>query len=118
MRDQLPTNQRVKWLTQAPTVTLTPGFVHALNSVCADENVASMITINLLHRFFNKDWGMEHLADEDRKHDEWMNDDAIENGGRVIGSYRLFEDEALDQRVWLYLEPDHSVLTILLPEEY
>tara|TARA_B100000900_G_C20000489_1_gene481547 strand:- start:22 stop:291 length:270 start_codon:yes stop_codon:yes gene_type:complete len=89
-----------------------------LNQVSEDEDVASVTTINLIHRFFNRDWGMEHLADEDRKHDEWMNDDAIENGGRVIGSYKLSEDESLHQRVWVYLEPDHSKITILLPEEY
>lgn len=47
--------------------------------------------------------------------DDWaMNDEAVENGDRLLSAYRT----ATGARVWLITEADRSVTTILLPDEY
>lgn len=60
-----------------------------------------------LERHFHKDWG--DLCDEDKK----TNDDAVENGGRVLSCYTLRGD-----KMWVITEADRSQTTCLLPEEY
>jgi hypothetical protein len=48
------------------------------------------------------------------EHDKRLNTDAIENGGRVMSSYELFNGP----KIWIITEADRSVTTFLLPEEY
>jgi hypothetical protein len=54
------------------------------------------------------DWG--ELPDGDRK----LNDDSLENGGRLLSAYRTPKDI----RVWVITEHDRSITTLLLPEDY
>lgn len=60
-----------------------------------------------LLRHLNADWG--DLGPEDKA----SNDEALRNGGRLLSSYKLN-----GKKMWIITEADHSVTTILLPEEY
>lgn len=65
---------------------------------------------NALQKFTNKDWG--DISYEDKK----VNDDAIENGGMIMGVYGDG-----DNRIWIMRDPDGNgsfVTTVLFPDEY
>ena len=47
-------------------------------------------------------------------HDQKVNDEAVENGTRIMSVYPLNETK----KVWIITEADRSVTTILLPDEY
>jgi hypothetical protein len=62
----------------------------------------------LILRHVTGDYG--DLCDEDKQ----ANDDAVENGLRILSAYKL----SGGTRLWLISEADRSVTTLLLPEEY
>ena len=74
-------------------------------------DVAKMVA-----RHLEGDWG--DVCDEDKS----VNDQAVENGGGILSSYR----DSQDRKVWIktdgYYGPDHPsndvVTTVLLPDEY
>lgn len=62
----------------------------------------------LLARHSFADWG-------ELDPDDWQkNDDALEEGTRLLSSYRLRDNT----KVWVITEGDRSVSTVLLPSEY
>jgi hypothetical protein len=82
-------------------IVLTVGAVAALEQ-------AGQTPEQLLARHSFGDWGE---ADPD----DWMkNDDALQNGLRLLSCYRLRDNT----KVWVITEWDRSSTTILLPEEY
>jgi len=100
-------------------VVATPGalaLIHATNSN----------PFVLLAKHVTGDWG------EIDPGDVQTNEDAVEQGLRVLSVYRLplqtgacaasaSESESIDEfdnRIWLITEGDRSVTTLLLPEEY
>jgi len=80
-------------------------------SIVATRGASSEFPEAFLHscldRHFSGDWG--EVCEEDKA----VNDDAMENGGRVLSAYSLRGD-----RLWIITEADRSVTTLLLPEEY
>lgn len=61
-----------------------------------------------LLRYIEGDWG--ELGEEDKR----LNDDAVQNGGRILGAYR----DRNGTKFWIITEADRSTTTILLPDEY
>ena len=61
-----------------------------------------------LARHRSGDWG--DIGEQD-----WQaNDEALEQGRRILSAYRAHNDE----RFWIITEHDRSATTILLPQEY
>ena len=76
--------------------------------IANDKKFAHKIS-RILNRFVNQDWG--ELDDEDKL----MNDLALKNGDdRILASYDIQDGE----KVWVITEWDHSVTTVLFPDEY
>lgn len=82
-------------------VAATPGALRVLHE-------AGVNAWSLLARHVSGDWG--DCDDHDRK----ANDDALIHGSRLLSSYTL----ATGERVWIVTEADHSLSTLLLPQEY
>lgn len=82
-------------------IVATPGALRTLEEKKVDARM-------LLGRHQSGDWGT--VPSEDRRANDW----SVRNGGRILSSYPLDED----QRVWIITEADRSVTTILLPDEY
>ena len=61
-----------------------------------------------LRRHLNADWG--DLDDGDRR----LNNRALTSDERLFSSYQVTPDITL----WIITEPDRSVTTLLLPDEY
>ena len=91
----------VTQILQLGQVVATPGAVEALKE-------ASQTASHFLNRHLSGDWG--DLCEEDRQ----LNDDAINNGSRVLSSYTL----STGDKLWVITEADRSATTLLLPEEY
>jgi hypothetical protein len=79
----------------------TPGALQAMGK-------AGQPPIIFLSRHQCGDWGEVCLADAK------MNDQALQEGGRLLSSYRTLKGEVL----WVITEYDRSLTTILLPQEY
>ena len=81
----------------------------AINArIAEDRQFARMITKSL-NRYQRCDWG--DICEADKK----MNDLAVRNGDdRILASYHFPAGE----KIWIITEWDHSVTTILFPEEY
>ncbi len=62
-----------------------------------------------IRRYISRDWGS--MCDEDKA----LNDDALVNDQRVLAVYIYPKDET---EIWIIMEWDRSVTTILFPEEY
>lgn len=60
-----------------------------------------------LTRHQSGDWGDLHEGDKS------LNDEALENGDRILSSYFVGE-----HKLWIITEHDRSVTTLLLPDEY
>lgn len=60
-----------------------------------------------LYRHAHGDWG--EVPSEDAE----ANNAAVDEGSRVISSYKVGEG-----KIWIITESDRSVTTLLLPEEY
>jgi hypothetical protein len=58
-----------------------------------------------LARRLSGDWGRE---------DRRLNDEALENGGRLLSAYRT----ARGVKLWVLTEADRRTTTVLLPQEY
>lgn len=82
-------------------IVATPGAIEALTD--SGESAAQF-----LHRHVNGDWG--DLCEEDKQ----LNDEAIENGSRILSAYRTKKNVKL----WIISEQDRSSTCVLLPEEY
>lgn len=70
--------------------------------------VARVTAQSLLIRHMDCDWG--DMCDSDKL----LNDQALEDGGRLFSSYTL----PTGKKVWVITEADRSSTTILLPEDY
>jgi len=64
--------------------------------------------LEMLKRHINGDWG--EIDSEDRL----ANDQAVDNGGRILSAYSLKDGTKL----WIITEADRSSTCILLPEDY
>ena len=62
---------------------------------------------DFIKRHNGGDWGELDF------HDTLVNEEAVENGGRILSSYKVGDGE-----VWVITEWDRSVSTVLLPSEY
>ena len=82
-------------------IVSTPGSLEAIHK--SEQSIADFIGRHLLG-----DWG--ELCDEDRQ----ANQDALQEGLRLMSVYRTHDGEKL----WCITEADRSVTTVLLPEEY
>jgi hypothetical protein len=61
-----------------------------------------------LGRHLAGDWGEVDAED-------WrLNDEAVQDGSRILSAYRTLKGEAL----WVITEADRSVTTLLVPEDY
>ena len=73
------------------------------------ENFRNFVYMSL-GRYMKRDWG--EMDDEDKA----ANDDAVLSGeDRIFASYKR---SGSDERIWIITEWDHSVTTILFPEDY
>lgn len=79
----------------------TPGALQTLHQQQIEPST-------LLLRHSQGDWG------ELDAHDRLENQLALEQGYRLLSSYRLQESE----KIWIITEADRSATTILLPSEY
>lgn len=61
-----------------------------------------------LDRHFHGDWG--NVDDHDRQ----ANEDALENGSRLLSVY----ESAEGTKFWIITEADRSSTTVLLPSDY
>lgn len=82
-------------------IVSTPAALEALRKSGDDPG-------RFLTRHRQKDWGV--VSADDKK----ANDDAMENGDRILSAYLLRNNV----KIWIITEGDRSVTTILLPEEY
>ena len=82
-------------------VVATPAALNALQS-------CNVSPAQLLQLHVSGNWGS--VCEEDAQ----ANDAAVNNGDRILSSYRIGEYT----RVWVITEWDRSVTTILLPSEY
>ena len=82
-------------------ILATPGALPALQKAGQDPH-------DFLARHVACDWG--DLSDEDQHE----NDYSVENGFRLLSSYRTNAGDKL----WIITEADRSATTLLLPEEY
>lgn len=82
-------------------ILATPAALDALQE-------AKLPADDYLQRHGNADWG--DLDEEDGK----ANDRALEEGGRLLSSYRLPTGATL----WIITEADRSSTTLLIPADY
>jgi len=79
----------------------TPGALSTIERAGQSPNV-------FIDRHLANDWG-------EVCPDDWnLNDQALDDGDRLLSSYRTSKGE----RIWVISESDRSVTTILLPDEY
>jgi heme/copper-type cytochrome/quinol oxidase subunit 3 len=90
-------------------VVATPGALDLLANNLAAQNVpfVSMLVMFYTRRHAAGDWGN---VDQD---DAAANDRAVETGGMILSSYRIG-----DGKLYIITEPDRSLTTLLLPDEY
>ena len=89
-------------LFETGRMCITPG---------AAEVVSPLTGIALIARHCRGDWS------ELDEHDRQQNQQAVENGDRVLSTYTVGEGKDA-QKVYVITEWDRSVTTILLPSEY
>lgn len=82
-------------------VVATPGALEAMEK-------AGQTAVEFLQRHSSGDWG------EVCKEDWQSNDEAVEQGTRILSVYSLSDATKL----WIITEWDRSVTTLLLPDEY
>lgn len=86
----------------------TLGEIVATRGALAALEKAGQPPLLFIIRHLRGDWG--EVCEED-----WQaNDDAVENGERLLSAYTL----AAGERLWIITECDRSVTTILTPDEY
>ncbi len=82
-------------------VVATPGALKALEQ-------ANQTPFEFLEKHQTGNWG--ELCDEDKSENEF----SVQNGLRILSSYRT----RLDEKIWIITEADRSATTFLLPHEY
>jgi len=80
---------------------ITPGALDAISK-------AEQHPEDFLARHLSGDWG--ELCEGDKE----ANQDALEQGLRLLSAYRT----TAGTKLWVITEADRSVTTLLLPEEY
>lgn len=91
----------VKPLFSLGQIVATPGALKALVR-------ANQQPDHFLRQHASGDWG--ELSNADKVENEY----SVQNGFRLLSSYRT----ATGEKLWLITEADRSVTTLLLPEEY
>ncbi|KVH31365.1 hypothetical protein [Burkholderia cepacia] len=91
-----------------PTPRLQLGMLVATPDALRVLQAADVSVYTLVNQHARHDWG--DVCEADRQ----QSDLAAANGARVLSSYPL----PTNQRIWVITEPDCSVTTVLLPEEY
>lgn len=86
------------------SVVVTNGIADKIED---DRRFAKFVQLSL-ERYMSCDWGDSY--DEDKQ----ANDEALENGERLLAAY-IWKD---DVKIWIITEWDRSVTTILFPDEY
>jgi hypothetical protein len=86
---------------QPGQIVATPGALEAFRA-SGDDPLA------YLARHIAGDWG--DVDEHDRKENEL----SLEHGWRILSCYRL----SSGVRIWVITEADHSLTTLLLPDEY
>lgn len=81
----------------------TPGVLKLLEEHSASPDMIA----SYLSRHQSGDWG--GVVPEDAE----ANERALERGGRIFSSYRMF-----GKKIWIITEWDRSLTTVLLPSEY
>ena len=87
----------IQQLFELGSVVATPAALDALKQ-------AGQSPSELLNRHLAGDWG--ELCDEDRQ----LNDEAVENGSRILSSYSL----STGTKVWIITEADRSSSCLFL----
>ena len=82
-------------------VVATPGAIDALEK-------ASQSATEFINKHVVLDAG--ELGEEDQQ----TNEDAVENGDRILSSHLLKDGT----KIWIITEADRSATTLLLPSEY
>ncbi len=97
----------MKSLFPLGNVVMTSGIAHR----CEADPCFFRLVEQALNLHANGIWG--DLCDED-----WnSNQEALRTGeDRLFSAYQL--SDATDERIWIITEWDHSVTTILFPDEY
>lgn len=88
-------------LFPAGQIVATPGALALLEQL-------NKSTLEFLSRHLRGDWG--DLCQEDKTENEL----GLKHGFRVMSSY----DVTRTEKIWVITEPDRSVTTLLLPDEY
>ncbi len=90
------------------TKSFSIGTLVATRGALAALEAAGQPPLLFIIRHLRRDWG--EVCPED-----WQaNDEAVENGDRLLSAYRT----SLGERLWVITEWDRSVTTLLLPDEY
>lgn len=82
---------------------VTPGIYGAMKA----SNKFTSEIIHAMQLFCLGNWGKVSVEDKE------MNDLALKDGGRLMGTYRTCKG-----KVWIITEADRSVTTVLFPREY
>ena len=82
-------------------VVATPGALEALE-------LAGQTPLEFLTRHVRGDWG--DVCEEDAE----ANRQALQDGSRILSSYRTI----LDEKLWIITEADRSSSCVLRPDEY
>lgn len=85
-------------------VVCTRGIAEAMKE---NGDLYAFILAALYGRYCKGDWG--DTCEEDAK----SNDEAVENGERILAVYKFGET-----KIWIITEWDRSTTTVLFPNEY
>lgn len=83
-----------------------------VSSKAEDDKEFAHFVQKSLGRYYKCDWG--ETCDEDCG----VNDEAVENGDRVLAVYHYKNTDGSTTVIWIITEWDRSVTTILFPDEY
>lgn len=87
-------------------------MTHGVNELCSQHPTFALGVLEKLQSFMHNDWGV--LCEEDKE----VNEEALVNGDRILGSYIVDET-----KIWIIAEAkneydEREAVTVLLPEEY
>ena len=94
-------NNERKPLFPLGQVVATPGALEALEQ-------AGQTPLEFITRHVRGDWG--DVCEEDAE----ANEQALQDGTRILSSYRT----TLDEKLWIITEADRSSSCVLRPDEY
>jgi hypothetical protein len=97
-------------MNSLPTIPLFPaGQIVATPGALALLEQANKTALEFVSRHLRGDWG-DDLCQDDKTENEL----SLKQGFRLLSSYKVTETEKL----WIIIEADRSVTTVLLPSEY